>query len=74
MRVTVFGGTGVVGQAVLQLLKCDHEVVAVSRGPRNGDGIRWVEADVASGAGIAAALDGASVAYYLVHSLGARKL
>lgn len=72
MRVTVFGGTGVVGQAVLQLLKCDHEVVAVSRGPRNGDGIRWVEADVASGAGVAAALDGASVAYYLVHSLGAR--
>ena len=34
--------------------------------------VRWVEADVASGDGVAAALDGADVAYYLVHSLGAR--
>ena len=33
---------------------------------------RWVEADVASGDGVAAALEGADVAYYLVHSLGAR--
>jgi uncharacterized protein YbjT (DUF2867 family) len=72
VRVTVFGATGVVGQALLQQLQGDHEVVAVSRGPRGRDGIRWVEADVASGAGVAAALEGASVAYYLVHSLGAR--
>ena len=73
MRVTVFGATGVVGQALLPLL-AEHEVVAVSRGPREntGDGIRWVEADVASGEGVADALEGASVAYYLVHSLGAR--
>jgi uncharacterized protein YbjT (DUF2867 family) len=72
VRVTVFGATGVVGQALLEQLHGDHEVVAVSRGPRDRDGIRWVEADVASGAGVAAALEGASVAYYLVHSLGAR--
>jgi uncharacterized protein YbjT (DUF2867 family) len=72
VNVTVFGATGVVGQALLQLLKDDHEGVAVSRRPCDGDGIRWVEADVVSGAGIAAALEGASVAYYLVHSLGAR--
>ncbi len=30
MRVTVFGATGTVGQALLPLL-ADHEVVAVSR-------------------------------------------
>ncbi len=73
MRVTVFGATGVVGQALLPLLVDEHEVVAVSRGSRDpGDGIRWVEADVASGEGVAGALDGANVAYYLVHSLGAR--
>ncbi len=73
MRVTVFGSTGVIGRALLPLLAAEHEVVAVSRTARDdGDGIRWVEADVASGEGVADALDGADVAYYLVHSLGAR--
>jgi uncharacterized protein YbjT (DUF2867 family) len=73
MRATVFGATGVIGQALLPLLAAEHEVVAVSRGPRESEkGVRWVEADVASGVGVAAALDGADVAYYLVHSLGAR--
>jgi uncharacterized protein YbjT (DUF2867 family) len=73
VRATVFGATGVIGQALLPLLATEHEVVAVSRGPRESEkGVRWVEADVASGVGVAAALDGADVAYYLVHSLGAR--
>ena len=73
MRVTVFGATGVVGRALLPLLADEHEVVAVSRGPGDtGKGVRWVAADVASGAGVADALEGADVVYYLVHSLGAR--
>ena len=73
MRVTVFGATGVVGRALLPLLADEHEVVAVSRGPGDtGEGVRWVAADVASGAGVADALEGAGVVYYLVHSLGAR--
>jgi len=73
MKVTVFGATGVIGQALIPLLAAEHEVVAVSRGQRDPQpGIRWVEADVASGDGVANALQGASVAYYLVHSLGAR--
>ncbi len=73
MRVTVFGSTGVIGRALLPLLAAEHEVVAVSRTARDdGDAIRWVEADVASGEGVADALEGADVAYYLVHSLGAR--
>ena len=73
MRATVFGATGVIGQALLPLLAAEHEVVAVSRGPHETEkGIRWIEADVASGDGVVAALDGADVAYYLVHSLGAR--
>lgn len=73
VRVTVFGATGVVGRALLPLLAGEHEVIAVSREPRDiGDGTRWVEADVASGEGVADALDGAGVVYYLVHSLGAR--
>lgn len=73
MRITVFGATGVIGQALLPLLAEEHEVVAVSRGPRDtGDRIRWIEADVTSAEGVAGALEGADVAYYLVHSLGAR--
>ena len=74
MRVVVLGATGTVGQALLPLLADQHEVVAaVSRRPRAAqDGIRWATADVASGEGVAEAIDGADVLYYLVHSLGQR--
>ena len=71
MKVTVFGATGVVGRALLPLL-AEHEVTAVSRTPRDDAGARWVVADAATGEGVAEALGGADVAYYLVHSLGAR--
>ena len=71
MKVTVFGATGVVGRALVPLLS-DHELTAVSRGPRDEPGARWVVADAATGEGVAEALAGAEVAYYLVHSLGAR--
>ncbi|HEY2778270.1 MAG TPA: NAD(P)H-binding protein [Gaiellaceae bacterium] len=71
MNVTVFGATGVVGRALLPLL-AEHHVTAVSRSARSETGARYVVADVASGEGVAAALDGADVVYYLVHSLGAR--
>jgi len=74
VRVVVLGATGTVGQALLPLLADQHEVVAaVSRRPRAAqDGIRWATADVASGEGVAEAIDGADVLYYLVHSLGQR--
>ena len=69
MKVTVFGATGVVGRALLPLLG-EREVTAVSRTPRDDAGARWVIADAATGDGVAEALAGADVAYYLVHSLG----
>ena len=69
MRVAVFGATGVIGKALLPLLE-EHEVVKVSRSARDGPG--WAVADVATGDGVAEALDGVDVAYYLVHSLGTR--
>ena len=71
MKVTVFGATGVVGRALVPLLG-EHEVTAVSRTPRDGGGARWVVADAATGDGVAEALEGADVVYYLVHSLGSR--
>jgi uncharacterized protein YbjT (DUF2867 family) len=71
VRVTVFGATGTVGQALLPLLANHDEVVAVSRRPRAArGGIRWATADVASGDGVADAIQGADVLCYLVHSLG----
>ena len=71
MNVAVFGATGVVGRALVPLL-AEHELTAVSRTARDEPGARWVVADAASGGGVAAALEGADVVYYLVHSLGAR--
>jgi uncharacterized protein YbjT (DUF2867 family) len=71
MKVTVFGATGVVGRALLPLLAA-HEVIAVSRAPRADGSACWVVADAATGDGVAEALEGADVAYYLVHSLGSR--
>jgi uncharacterized protein YbjT (DUF2867 family) len=71
VNVTVFGATGVVGRALLPRL-AEHELTAVSRTARDEPGARYVVADAASGEGVAAALEGADVVYYLVHSLGAR--
>jgi uncharacterized protein YbjT (DUF2867 family) len=71
MNVTVFGATGVVGQALLPLLG-QHEVTAVSRTPREESGARWVVADAGTGEGVTEALEGADVVCYLVHSLGSR--
>jgi uncharacterized protein YbjT (DUF2867 family) len=68
--VTVFGATGVVGRTLLPLL-ADQELTAVSRSARDEPGVRWVVADATSGDGVAAAVQGAEVVYYLVHSLGA---
>ena len=71
MNVTLFGATGVIGQALLPLLSAEHEVRAVSRGVReNGPRVRWVVADAAAGTGLDAAVADAQVVYYLVHSLG----
>jgi uncharacterized protein YbjT (DUF2867 family) len=67
VRVAVFGATGVIGRALLPLLE-GHDLVKVSRSERDEPG--WTVADVATGQGVARALDGVEVAYYLVHSLG----
>ena len=70
MRVAVFGATGTVGSALLPALARAHDVVALSRHERSGGGVTWLEADANDAASVRRALDGADVAYYLVHSLG----
>jgi uncharacterized protein YbjT (DUF2867 family) len=69
VKVAVFGASGVIGGALLPLLD-EHDVVRISRSERDEPG--WAVADVATGEGVAEALDGVEVAYYLVHSLGTR--
>lgn len=71
MRVVVFGATGTIGGALVPLLAREHDVVAVSRHePRNDEGVTWARADATDAESVGAALAGADVAYYLVHSLG----
>ena len=71
MNVVVFGATGTIGQALVPVLARDHDVVAVSRSARPSEGrVTWVRADATDAGSVRAALAGADVAYYLVHSLG----
>ena len=72
MKIVVFGATGTVGEALLPALAGQHEVTAVSRSADESqrDGVRWVRGDVEDAKSVERALEGAEVAYYLVHSLG----
>jgi uncharacterized protein YbjT (DUF2867 family) len=73
MKVVVFGATGTIGAVLVSVLTGDHDVTAVSRSPdgtHDDDGVRWLRADVEDEESVARAMEGAEVAYYLVHSLG----
>lgn len=71
MKVAVFGATGTVGRALVPRLAEDHEVVAISRRPReDASGVLWRQADAGDAQSVERALEGIDIAYYLVHSLG----
>jgi uncharacterized protein YbjT (DUF2867 family) len=71
----VTGATGYVGSRLIERLVHDGRAVrALARDssllrPRNG--IEAIEADLLTGRGLSAAVDGCSTAYYLVHSMEA---
>ncbi|MBC7639369.1 MAG: NAD(P)H-binding protein [Rhodoferax sp.] len=71
MRIVVAGSSGFVGRRLCPaLVEAGHDVVAMTRRPERYDGAgRAVGADVHDAASLEAALAGADVAYYLVHSL-----
>jgi uncharacterized protein YbjT (DUF2867 family) len=75
-RILLTGATGYVGGNLLDVLLDDgHHVRAFARDAERArgtlpDGVEVAEGDVVSGAGLAEALDGIEVAYYLVHSMG----
>ncbi len=70
------GASGFIGSTLIPRLAADgHELRALARDPRRGaaPGVHVVQGDVVAGTGLAAALDGVDVAYYLIHSMeGAR--
>ena len=72
MKVVVFGATGTIGRPLVDALAREHDVTAVSRHEKSdGDGVTWAVADAKDADSVAQVLEGAEVAYYLVHSLGA---
>jgi uncharacterized protein YbjT (DUF2867 family) len=75
-RILLTGATGYVGGSLLPILLEDgHHVRALARDEGRArdslpDEVEVAEGDVVNGTGLAEALDGIGVAYYLVHSMG----
>ena len=71
--VLVAGATGYIGgELVPALLDAGHRVRALARRPERAtlpDGVEVARGDVVEGEGLAEALAGVGVAYYLVHSM-----
>ncbi len=71
LTVLVTGVSGSVGSVLAPaLVRAGHEVRGLSRDPRRATiDVPVLEGDVISGTGLATALDGVDVAYYLIHSM-----
>lgn len=77
MLILLTGATGFVGSTLLPRLLADgHEVRAFARDPSrvSGGAVEVFRGDLLTGEGLAAALDGVDVAYYLVHSMERRSV
>jgi uncharacterized protein YbjT (DUF2867 family) len=71
-RAVVLGGTGFVGRRLVPVLaRSAHLVCVASRNPDppQAGNVEHVRCDLESGEGLDAALEGADVAYYLVHGM-----
>ena len=73
MRILLTGITGYVGGALSPRLRRDgHDLVGLARDPSRASvdgGVPLVRGDVLTGEGLDEALEGADVAYYLIHSM-----
>jgi len=72
MRILITGPSGAVGEALARALAGRHELRGLARDPARVAGglpLELVRGDALSGAGLAPALDGVEVAYYLIHSM-----
>ena len=79
MRILITGASGFAGSSLVpRLLRDDHDLVALARSPARVEAalgspaageLRLVEGDVVTAAGLEQAMEGADVAYYLIHSM-----
>jgi uncharacterized protein YbjT (DUF2867 family) len=72
MRILITGPSGAVGDALARALSGSHELRGLARDPlRVADELplEVVRGDAISGDGLAEALEGVEVAYYLIHSM-----
>jgi len=78
MRILLTGASGFIGSALAPVLLAEgHDLRGLTRHPAREAHARapemeMVRGDVLTGDGLARALDGAEVAYYLIHSMGSR--
>jgi uncharacterized protein YbjT (DUF2867 family) len=72
MRILITGPSGAVGDALARALSGSHELRGLARDPLRVAGelpLEVVRGDALSGDGLAEALEGVEVAYYLIHSM-----
>ncbi len=72
MRILVTGPSGAIGDALARSLGDEHELRGLTRDPDRVAAdlpLEIFRGDAVSGAGLARALDGVEVAYYLIHSM-----